>query len=69
MTVVSQINGIENRKHDICRDDFALRHPKSAKKSAKKCAVACDTPHQAADYLLKMFLNDQLQLIAKAGEQ
>ena len=68
MTVVSQINGIDNRKHDICRDDFALRHPKSAKRG-KKCAVACDTPHQPADYLLKMLLNDQLQLIAKAGEQ
>ena len=31
--------------------------------------MACDTPHQPADYLLKMLLNDQLQLIAKAGEQ
>ena len=38
-------------------------------KKCKKCAVARDTPHQPADYLLKMLLIDQLKLIAKAGEQ
>ena len=38
VTVVSQITGIDNRKHAICRgDDFALCHPKSAKKRRKKC--------------------------------
>ena len=37
MTVVSQINGIDNRKHDICRDDLALPfgHRNRQKKSAK----------------------------------
>jgi hypothetical protein len=35
VTVVSQINGIDNRKHEICGDDFALRHPKSDAKSVR----------------------------------
>jgi hypothetical protein len=38
-------------------------------RNLQKNAVASDTPHQPADNLLKMLLNDQLQLIAKAGEQ
>ena len=68
MTVVSQINGIDNRKHDICRDDFALCHPKSAKKSAKSVQWHV-TPLTNPQIILKMLLNYQLQLIAKAGEQ
>jgi hypothetical protein len=39
VTVFSQINGIDNRKHDICGDDFALCHPKSGQKSAKSVGL------------------------------
>ena len=65
-------NGIANRKHGICRgDDFALCHPKYTKKSAKSVGggMRHPSPTLKSPQNVAPFLNDQLQLIAKAGEQ